>query len=534
MLDILNYEGGSQPPKKDFVYEPNEGYVRLLQIRDFGEKPFPTYVPKNSRLKTATADDLLLARYGGSSGSDSLGRICSGLEGAYNVALAKLVFDRKLLETDFVRALFMGPWFRAKVSQNSRSCQTGFNRDDVEDIWFPLAPLAEQRRIVGKLELLLGKVSSSQQRLSRVPGLLKRFRQSVLAAACSGKLTADWREQNDCGEPASGLITRLGSERRERYRELCVAAKNAKRSKPQEFDNIEPSVRTDLDTFDLPSDWSWVDLRCVMTVDEPFCYGVVQPGANEPNGNLLVRAGDLQNGTVNLSELRRIPADIDAEYERSRLKGEELLVTVVGAGIGTVAVAPASCAGFNIARAVAKVPIRDVSAKYVFQWFNTSKALSWMVGDAREVARPTLNLEQLRTILVPLTSHETRHLDLLEASILGNGVERSAIRHDRSTQGTLKRGRFGLFGRVQHAEHLPPSLDREPADLLPQALQDRTHAATRPRMLCRPSRNRRGLVQLAHPSIACEQPQWRPAPKSGRVQTRPARPAFGRPISPPP
>ena len=68
--------------------------------------------------------------------------------------------------------------------------------DQIGEFQIPFPPLAEQRRIVGKLELLLGNVSSSQQRLSRVPGLLKRFRQSVLAAACSGKLTADWREEN--------------------------------------------------------------------------------------------------------------------------------------------------------------------------------------------------------------------------------------------------------------------------------------------------------------------------------------------------
>jgi type I restriction enzyme, S subunit len=59
-----------------------------------------------------------------------------------------------------------------------------------------LPPLAEQRRIVGVLEGLLGKVAASRERLARVPQLLKRFRQSVLAAACSGKLTADWREGN--------------------------------------------------------------------------------------------------------------------------------------------------------------------------------------------------------------------------------------------------------------------------------------------------------------------------------------------------
>jgi type I restriction enzyme S subunit len=74
------------------------------------------------------------------------------------------------------------------------SAQPQITRQSLDAVSLRLAPLAEQRRIVAKLEGLLTKVSTTQQRLSRVPGLLKRFRQSVLAAACSGKLTADWRE----------------------------------------------------------------------------------------------------------------------------------------------------------------------------------------------------------------------------------------------------------------------------------------------------------------------------------------------------
>ncbi len=50
MLEVVDYEGGSQPPKKQFIYEPKNGYVRLLQIRDFGKNPFPTYVPPTAKL----------------------------------------------------------------------------------------------------------------------------------------------------------------------------------------------------------------------------------------------------------------------------------------------------------------------------------------------------------------------------------------------------------------------------------------------------------------------------------------------------
>jgi type I restriction enzyme S subunit len=188
LLEVLDYEGGAQPPKSTFSYEPRQGYVRLLQIRDFGEKPFPTYVADSSRLKKATAEDILLARYGGGNADDTLGRVCTGMAGAYNVALAKLVFPRDLLWRGYVAAFFRGPWFRNHVDRNSRSCQAGFNRSDLADLHYPLPPLAEQRRIVEKIEALLAEVNAARARLTKVPTILKRLRQSVLSAACSGHI----------------------------------------------------------------------------------------------------------------------------------------------------------------------------------------------------------------------------------------------------------------------------------------------------------------------------------------------------------
>jgi type I restriction enzyme S subunit len=66
-----------------------------------------------------------------------------------------------------------------------------------------LAPLAEQKRIVAKIDSLLARVDAARARLAKVPAILKRFRQSVLAAACSGRLTADWREAHVSLESAS-------------------------------------------------------------------------------------------------------------------------------------------------------------------------------------------------------------------------------------------------------------------------------------------------------------------------------------------
>lgn len=73
-------------------------------------------------------------------------------------------------------------------------------------------PLAEQKRIVAKVEKLLEKVDASRVRLDKIATILKRFRQSVLAAACSGRLTADWRaEKNSDYEWPVRKLGELGS-----------------------------------------------------------------------------------------------------------------------------------------------------------------------------------------------------------------------------------------------------------------------------------------------------------------------------------
>ncbi|MES2041012.1 MAG: restriction endonuclease subunit S [Pseudomonadota bacterium] len=82
-------------------------------------------------------------------------------------------------------------------SEQARSTTVpSIRKGDVETLQFPLAPLPEQKRIADKLDTVLARVDACRERLNRVPLILKRFKQSVLAAATSGKLTEDWRIKN--------------------------------------------------------------------------------------------------------------------------------------------------------------------------------------------------------------------------------------------------------------------------------------------------------------------------------------------------
>ena len=79
----------------------------------------------------------------------------------------------------------------------------------VTETKIPLAPLPEQKRIADKLDSVLARVDACRDRLDRLPALLKRFRQSILAAATSGWLTEDWRVENNSNDPVQVTLREI-------------------------------------------------------------------------------------------------------------------------------------------------------------------------------------------------------------------------------------------------------------------------------------------------------------------------------------
>ncbi|GAA1884639.1 restriction endonuclease subunit S [Actinomadura bangladeshensis] len=129
-------------------------------------------------------------------------------------------------------------------------------------------------------------------------------------------------------------------------------------------------------------------------------YGVVQPGADDPSGIPLVRVGDLIDDRVNHSSLKRIDPEIEAKYKRSRLRGNEILVGCVGS-IGSIAVVGPDEVGFNVARAVARIPITsNVERLFVAQHLKMPAVQDYFASQLRTVAQPTLNIKQLSKTVV--------------------------------------------------------------------------------------------------------------------------------------
>ena len=158
---ILDISGGSQPAKSYFETIPKPNYIRLYQIRDYGESPVPVYIPINLASKQTEKGDILLARYGG-----SLGKVFHAKQGAYNVAMVKVIFKfENLIYKEYAYYYYLSDLYQGKLKEISRTAQTGFNITDFNDMYFPLPPINEQQRIVQKIEELFSSLDNIQKSL---------------------------------------------------------------------------------------------------------------------------------------------------------------------------------------------------------------------------------------------------------------------------------------------------------------------------------------------------------------------------------
>ena len=82
-LEVASWESNSQPPKSEFIYEPQEGYVRFIQNRDYESNTHITYIPLTKNLSIVDRFDILMDKYG------DAGAVRYAIEGAFNVALGK-------------------------------------------------------------------------------------------------------------------------------------------------------------------------------------------------------------------------------------------------------------------------------------------------------------------------------------------------------------------------------------------------------------------------------------------------------------
>jgi type I restriction enzyme, S subunit len=169
-----------------------------------------------------------------------------------------------------------------------------------------------------------------------------------------------------------------------------------------QLDGLTQSIFIEMfgDPAKNPKAWPVTVLSRLVRDNDSINYGVVQPGDALDEGIPLVRVGDLVDGEFSGATLKRIDPSIESAYKRSRLRGDEILVSCVGS-IGVTVLATPAMKGFNIARAVARIPLAEaVNRTFIASYLKTESVQTYFKSELRTVAQPTLNIKQLAEVKV--------------------------------------------------------------------------------------------------------------------------------------
>ena len=207
------------------------------------------------------------------------------------------------------------------------------NAETLLEMEMPIPPTEEANRIVVQLEAIIQKLEVSQERLEKLPVLLKQFRKAVLAAAVTGKLTEAWRAEQPQGKSAEDLLTDIRSERRARWEERQHSKMSSKQltlsdAWKQKYEELGTPDSKDLP--ELPNGWLWAYGEVVSDFIDP------QPSHRTPPaheaGIPYIGMGDVDAlNQIDFASARKVHPDVLKEHiERYQLKKGDFFFGKIG------------------------------------------------------------------------------------------------------------------------------------------------------------------------------------------------------------
>jgi type I restriction enzyme, S subunit len=383
----------------------------------------------NSSAKLMPPGTISIALYGATIGK--LGLL--SFPAATNQACANVVPNKELIEPQYLFFYLMSQK-QALVDKGQGGAQPNISQDIVKTHPTLLAPLNEQRRIVAKLLKLLNRVNAAQTRLASIPLILKRFRQSVLAAACSGRLTADWR--NEHPHPIS------------------------------DFTNGDSP-------YEIPKSWS---CRTFESISREITVGFVGPMAKEyvESGMPFLRSLNVRPFRFDPTNIRFISPDFHRTILKSRLTPGDVAIVRSG-NSGIACVIPESLPEANCSDLVILRPASELVAAYACLFMNSSAAQAHVNSVKVGIAQGHFNVGSMKSTVVPLPpvaeqQEIVRRVDALfkTADALESRYRKAKAHVDKLTQ--------SILAKAFRGELVPQDPNDEPAAALLERIRSEPHS----------------------------------------------------------
>ncbi|TSD66305.1 hypothetical protein FFF34_002570 [Inquilinus sp. KBS0705] len=334
LTDFIDIQGGTQPPKSQFVFGEKEGYERFLQIRDFSSESTVTYIPKDKKNKTCNSNDVLLGRYGA-----SVGKVLTGKAGAYNVACAKvIILDEDILDQNFLFYFLHASIIQDTIKNISRSAQGGFNKGDLDRIKISIPHKEWQLKLCKILEsidhILLNELEYNFEETDSdfINYLNSMFQKSLEINNEVQELLIQCKNQQDQIKSLKEAILQDGVEGNlhtqvlvnETGEQLLARIKKSNIDRPSKGKKSQNGPISDFEEpFKLPKSWAWCNLSEIADVVSGITLGKTYRG--ELIKTPYLRVANVQRRYIDISDVKELEVTAK-EIDKYRLHYGDLLM----------------------------------------------------------------------------------------------------------------------------------------------------------------------------------------------------------------
>ena len=266
----------------------------------------------------------------------------------------------------------------------------GLSNDAIHRVIVPLPPLAEQKRIVAKIEELLPLIDRYAVAYEKLEQFNAKFpedmKKSILQYAIQGQLV-EQRPEEGTGEE---LYQQIQAEK-----QRLIAEKKIKKEKPL------AEISEDEIPFDIPESWKWVRLGSVVSV-----YGGKRIPAGrklmvEDTGHVYIRVSDMKDGYVSTENLQFVPQDIYPSISRYIISKEDVFITVAGT-IGRVGKIPPELDGANLTENADRLVFSQLDQNWLIKCLQSSVVQSQIIDATTKVGQPKLAIVRIQNMMIPL------------------------------------------------------------------------------------------------------------------------------------
>lgn len=262
---------------------------------------------------------------------------------------------------------------------------------------FAIPPLREQRRIVTKIDSLSAKSRRARDQLDRVPRLVEKYKQAILAAAFRGELTANWREDQR-RHITTEQVEKL---RRSAWQVLHDRGRVGARYDAPEGIDWRPAINP-------PPTWVWA------SVDQVSCliqYGTSAKASEEIQGVAVLRMGNIQDAMLDLSSLKFLPEDHDEFPDLLLEKGDVLFNRTNSAElVGKSAVYFGEPEKASFASYLIRVRCSGLLPELLSGYINSAYGREWVASVvSQQVGQANVNGTKLRQLGIPVMPQEEQH-----------------------------------------------------------------------------------------------------------------------------